>query len=158
MLYFLGDLLRCLFFVAMLVVLGYPFYKENIANRTMKCDEDTYILERNLTDWMQEKLPRGYTISVMDVHDFYELKSSPVVLGTTLYEDIKGSQICRATARIQIKDDSGKVIDDEVSVRYQYSSPMQKSSYIYKTNTQMCGHDVKQLRDDLHEIIIKNFE
>ena len=158
MLYFLGDLFRCLFFMALLVVLGYPFYKENIENRTTKCDEDIYFLERNLTDWMQEKLPRGYTISVMGFSDFYELKSSPMVLGTTLYEDIKGSQICRATARIQIKDDSGKVIDDEVSVRYQHSSPLQENKHIHKTHTRMCGHDIKQLRDDLHEIIIKNFE
>lgn len=126
-------------------------------DKTPECNANKEDLKRTLTTWMQEAVSDKYTVTVTDVHTFYELKSSPLLLGTTLYEDYKNGRLCTATANITIEDKKGKTFSGETDVRYQYVVSLPDEEGNSFSGVRMSGHDVKDLTEKLHNTIRKEF-
>ncbi len=122
-----------------------------------ECNGDVDYLIQNFTEWMQESVSDKYNVSVIDVSDFYELSESPMVLGTSIYDNIKSSRICSATATVYITGKDGEKFTDKIDVRYQLIATIPDADGAYKTGIRMSGHDVNEMTDDLNNSIRKNF-
>ncbi len=122
-----------------------------------ECNGNVGYVAENLTEWMQGYLSDGYSVKVVGVNDFYELKESPLLLGTTLYDNVKGGTLCSATAKIVVSDKDGKKFTDEIDVRYQLLTTIPNENGEYMTGIRMSGHDAGEMRDALNEKIIRNF-
>ena len=119
-----------------------------------KCNVGKQGLGFILYEWMQERVTNA-TIKVLGVKDFYEIKSIPTVLGTTIYDDFKGSRLCKATAVIEISDTSGNKIDEKIDVRYQNTITLMEEDGRYFSNTRMSGYDVEEMTKSLQKAVRK---
>jgi len=126
-------------------------------NRSPKCSENPTELMRTLTGWMQKAISDEYTVTVTNIDNFFELKTSPTLLGTTLYNDYKDARICEANAYILIKDKKGKEFKGETNVRYQYAVSIPNKNGSLYSGVRMSGADVKDLTEQLTNTIYKEF-
>ena len=127
-------------------------------DKAPECDGNKGELARTLTKWMQDAVSDKYEVIVTDVHTFYELNSSPLLLGTTLYDDYKNSRLCSATANITIKDKEGKTFNGETEVRYQYTISLPDENDNSFSGVRMSDADVKEMTEKLRNTIYKEFK
>lgn len=89
------------------------------------CDDSPAYIASTIEKWLREKVDNSerfkkYDIKVDSVIGFNELNTIPSVMGTQLYDDIKGSAVCQATAMVDISmKNKSKKITKEIYVRFQ---------------------------------------
>ena len=131
--------------------IGFYGYETFISNKATLCNQNLTYLNKTVSVWMQDMLLSGYNVSIQYFDNFYEYNSSPTLLGTTLYDDLKNNRLCKATAHVKLSDDNGNIIEDEFDIRYQYTTTVPNTQGQYANGIQMCGHDTEQLSKFLNE-------
>lgn len=121
-----------------------------------KCNANKEGLISNLNEWMQEAVTDNFPLKVTSVENFYEIKSSPSVLGTTVYDDYKGARLCSVTANVEISDKKGNKFNDSIDVRYQLTVTLPEEDGRVFSGIRMSGYDVKEMTEGLQAKIIKN--
>ena len=113
------------------------------------CDAAPTYIASTIEEWLikgvskSERLKK-YDIKVPSVVGFNELNSIPSVMNTQLYDDIKGSAVCKATAVVNISTKDGqKHFTEEIYIRFQLT----------KNGMSMSGFDVDNMMEQLNKAV-----
>lgn len=124
-------------------------YYERMHPYHPSCEENAAYITSTVEGWMKERankleLLKQYDITVYSVAGFNELNSIPSVMGTELYDDIKGSAVCKATARVNVtRKGVSQSLTEEISIRFQLT----------KNGMSMSGFDVDNMMEQLSKAI-----
>ena len=136
--------------LAVSLFMTYDYYKR-VHPYHPSCDGNPSYIASVVEEWMREgsekiETLKKYDINVSSVNGINELNSIPSVLGNPLYDDIKGSAVCKATAMVNIttKNGSGNFIE-EIYLRFQLT----------KNGISMSGFDVNTMMEQLEKVVKK---
>ena len=113
------------------------------------CDASPTYVASTIEEWMKEGISKSerlkkYGVKVPSVVSFNELNSIPSVRGTQLYDDIKGSAVCQATAMVNISTrEPSKNFTEEIYIRFQLT----------KNGMGMSGFDANNMMEQLEQSI-----
>ena len=113
------------------------------------CDDSPAYVAATIEEWLKERVDKSewlkkYDIEVSSVIGFNELNSIPSVMDRQLYDDIKGSAVCKATAVVDIATkDNSKKITEEIHIRFQLT----------KNGMSMSGFDVDNMMEQLGKAV-----
>ena len=115
------------------------------------CDANPDYVASTVEEWMKERADKSerlkqYDIKVPSVIGFNELNTIPSMTGTQLYDDIKGSAVCKATAMVKATtQDGSKNLTGEIYLRFQLT----------KNGISMSGFDVDSMMEQLNKVVKK---
>ncbi len=113
------------------------------------CDASPSYVASTIEEWISERIVnldqlKKYDIKVPSIIGINELNSIPIVMGTQLYDDIKGSAICKATAVVSMSGKANSTnITEEIDIRFQLT----------KNGMSMSGFDVNSMIEQLSKAI-----
>ena len=119
------------------------------------CADDKDYLSSTFTEWFKQYLPKKHSMKITGFGNFYELNSSPIVLGTTIYEDLKGGRICKTSANVTITDEKGKSFSGDIDIRYQLNASLPDNEGNYNYGIYMTEYDVNNAKEQLEEKILQ---
>ncbi len=116
-------------------------------NKSPKCNENLEEVQQTLSQWLKDAMVKkddavkDINVIITNINDIYEYISSPMLLGTTLYDNYKDSRICQANASVEFSGPNiNKNLIKTINVRYQITHSIEGNN-----GMQMAGSDVSDL-------------
>ena len=116
-------------------------------NKSPKCNENLEGVQQTLSQWLKDAMvkkddgAKDINVTIKDINDIHEYISSPMLLGTTLYDNYKNSRICKANASVEFSGPNiSRPLIRTINVRYQITHSIEGNNGI-----QMAGPDVSDL-------------
>lgn len=116
-------------------------------NKALKCNENLEERQQTLSIWIKEAMvkedsgAKDINVKITNMDKIYEYVTSPMVLGTTVYDNYKDSRICKASAFVEFSGSNfSKTLTKTIDVRYQITHSLEGNDGI-----QMAGPDVSDL-------------
>ncbi len=130
-------------------------------NNAPQCNADIEDLKQTLSTWTKEAMldedegAKLFDTKIVSLDNFYEYKSSPLLLGTSLYNDYQNSRLCEANADIEFTDSDNNKFTGELTVRYQILTTVPNDKGEYGINYRMSGADVQDLGENAVKKLIE---